>query len=49
MLSFKQGNIKCRFLSLRDDTIWDWTPVFQAMGENSILKTNELVKLNIIK
>ena len=35
MLSFKQGGIKYHFLSLWHDSIWDWTPVSQAIGKLS--------------
>ena len=34
MLSIKQGGIKYHFLSLWYDSIWDWTPVSQAIGEH---------------
>ena len=35
MLSFNQRGIKCHFLSLWYDSIWDWTQVSKAIGEHS--------------
>ena len=35
MLRVKQGGIKYHFLSLRDDSTWDWTKVSRAIGEYS--------------
>ena len=35
MLSVKQGGIKHHFLSLWYDSTWDWTPIFQLIGEHS--------------
>ena len=36
MLSVKQDGIKYHFFSLWDDLTWDWTPVFQTIGELSV-------------
>ena len=35
MLSVKQGGIKYHFLSLWYNSIWDWAPVTEAIGEHS--------------
>ena len=35
MLSIKQGDMKYQFLSLWNDSTWDWTQVFQAIGKHS--------------
>ena len=35
MLSIKQGSVKYHFLSLWYDSTWDWTLIFQAIGEHS--------------
>ena len=34
MLSVKQGNIKYHFLSFWYNSTWDWTPVYQTIGEH---------------
>ena len=34
MLSIKQASIKYHFLSLWDDSTWDWTLVSRAIGEH---------------
>ena len=43
MLSVKQGDIRCHFLSLWYDSIWDWTLVPRAVAEHSIHSANEPV------
>ena len=35
MLTVKQGDIIYHFLSLWYDSTWDWTPVYQTIGEHS--------------
>ena len=35
MQSAKRGGIKYYFLSLWDDSTWDWIQVSRAIGENS--------------
>ena len=34
MLSIKQGGIKYHFLSFWYDSTWDWTPIYQTIGEH---------------
>ena len=48
MPSVKQGGIKYHFLSLWYDSTWDWTPVFQTIGEYSTHEANELVVYTIL-
>ena len=40
MLSVKQVGIKCYFLSLWYNSIWDWTHVSRAIGEHSNREAN---------
>ena len=35
MLSIKQGGIKYEFLSVWDDSTWDWNLVAWTIGEHS--------------
>ena len=48
MLSVKQGGIKYHFLSLWNDSTWDWTQVSWAIGEHSnrlnCVQTNDLLE-----
>ena len=43
MLSIKQGGIKYHFLSFRNDSTWDWTPLSRTIGEHSSHLTNDLI------
>ena len=40
IMSVKQWAIKCHFLSLWYDSIWDWTQVSKTIGEHSNHYTN---------
>ena len=42
MLSIKQGGVKYYFLSLWYDSIWDWTPVSQPIGEHFNRYANDI-------
>ena len=39
-LSSKQGGIKYHFLSLWDDSTWDWTPISRTIDERSTHQAN---------
>ena len=41
-----KAGIKYHFLSLWYDSIWDWTLVFQTIGEHSTHQANGLVVIN---
>ena len=45
MENVNQEGIKYHFLSFWYDLTWDWTPVYQTIGEHSTPLTNEFVHL----